>query len=590
MHRKNRISPHGSQLGFGCLVVLAMLLTGCGLNGENGVQLAANQTFIWPLAPVPNFGALILDPANVIDFYSESVIETIFGGLVTTDHNLNVVPDMATWTISPDGRQYTFHLKQNLRFSDGSPITAQDFAYSIDRALDPNVCIPVFGPDCAGQPLASTYLIHIQGAAQRLQGKIPSLINTGLLVPDARTLVIKLDQPVAYFLEALTFPTAFPVEKSLVQKYGSDYQHHTDWTAHLNEGGASGPFMIQSYGKTQLTLAPNPYWYGPRQMTLKEIVRPYVADLGDAYVGYRQGKYDYGEVPSQEYLAARDQADFHEVAALATNFIGVNQDARPFDDLAVRQAFALALNKQLIADHVMSGTVYPTNHIVPEGMPGFYDGLTAPGTETRTITGDFDLAQKLISGYFARCGCHGQLTASITYAVEQEDGAAIITAMINMWDTVLSGPWGQVTVHPDPTSFQSLLQTRLPETVGNHPGAVQLWLEGWGADYPDPQDFLSLQFAAGSPNNAANYHDGVQDGQQFTAWQIMAQADVEQDPARRMNLYHQAEQQLVNDVAWIPFIQGKYIWRLKTYMQGFDPSALGLLSDQDWANVVVLAH
>jgi peptide/nickel transport system substrate-binding protein/oligopeptide transport system substrate-binding protein len=113
-----------------------------------------------------------------------------------------------------------------------------------------------------------------------------------------------------------------------------------------------------------------------------------------------------------------------------------------------------------------------------------------------------------------------------------------------------------------------------------------MWLLGWIADYPDPQDWLSLQFAKTSPYNAANY----QDAGSYTAGKLMSQADVEQNQVKRMGLYNQAEQQLVNDVAWIPYVQPKGIWRIKTYIQGFNPSSLNLLSDLDWANVMVLAH
>lgn len=565
-----------------CLAMLALVLTDCGLNRDDpGSRLAANQILIWPLTHVPNFNALVLDPANVGDVYSESVIEAISGGLVSSDQHLNVVPDMATWEISPDGQQYTFHLRSNLHFSDGIPITAQVFAYSLDRALDPQVCIPLYGAGCS--PMATVYLKDIKGADARLSGTLKSIIGTGVEAQDARTLVITLERPVAYFLEALTYPVSYPVEQSLVEKYGNN------WAAHLDVGGDSGPFKIGSYGTSNLTLLSNPYWYG-KHGVLKKIIRPYMADPLSAYAAYQEGATDFAEVPSEEYQSALEQADFHEVGVLATSYVGINQEAGPFSNLAVRQAFALAIDKQLLADHILFGTVLPTNHIVPQGMPGYDVGLTAPGTESHTLTGDYTQAQHLISGYFAQCGCHGLLTASITYPVEQTDGADIIAALITMWNTILSGSWGTVTVSADPVSFNDLFLTRFPETVGNHTGAMQMWFIGWTADYPDPEDFLSLQFAPDSPNNATNYHDGMQDRQKFAAWKLMAQADVEQNPVMRMNLYHQAEQELVNDVAWIPIFQGKGVWRIKPYIQGFLPTALDLLSDQEWANVAILAH
>lgn len=582
MQAHTRAGIHRIQFFSGLLALLAMLLAGCGANNGSGNQLDANQVFRWPLIHLQNFDKLVLDPANVTDLYSSSVINAIYGGLVTTDHNLKVVPDMATWDISPDGRTYTFHLKPDLHFSDGSPLRAQDFAYSIDRALDPNICVPVSGPSCAGSPPASVYLIMIKGASARLKGTLPSVINTGVFAPDTQTLVIKLEQPVAYFLEALTYPTAYPVERKLVEKYGNNYPAHTDWTTHLEEGGESGPFMLKSHDEQHIVLVPNPYWYGPK-VTLKEIDRQFVADPTDAYAAYKQGQYDYSEVPSQEYQAARDQQDFHEVGLLQTRYIGINQDSPPFNDLRVRQAFALTINKQLIADRVLNGSAYPTNHIVPEGMPGFYDGLTAPGINSRTVTGDINTAQSLLNDFYAHNPQYGgKLSINFTYASDDTDIKRTADALEAMWGTILPG----VSITPHPVSFIDLATTYVANTVGNHPGAMQIWILGWSADYPDPQDWLSLLFGKGSPYNASNY----QDGNGYTAWKLMSQADVEQDQTTRMSLYNRIEQQLVDDVAWIPLTQPKGIWRIKSYIQGFNPSALDLLSDLDWANVVVLAH
>ncbi len=577
----------GLQKGYtflGFLTLLAMLLMGCGTSSGSGSQLDANQVFVWPLIHVPNYNALTLDPANVTDLYSASVTNAIFSGLVTTDHNLNVVPNMATWDVSPDGRTYTFHLKPNLHFSDGTPLTAQDFAYSIDRALDPKVCTPFFGAGCT--PYAANYLLKIKGASARASGTLSSLIspNGGLIVQDAQTLVIKLDPnqpPAAYFLEALTYPTSFPVERKLIEKYGTDVAHHNDWTAHLDEGGDTGPFILKSHDNTKITLVPNPYWFGPK-ITLKEIDRPFVADPLDAYSGYRQGKYDYSEVPSQEYQAARDQQDFHEVGLLTTYYVGMNQDFAPLNNLSLRQALALAVNKQLIADRVLNGSAYPTNHIVPQGMPGFDADLTAPGINSRTVTGDTDTAEKLLKDFYTKNPQYGNtLTLELAYNKDDTDTKRTAEAFQAMWQTILG-----ITIKLDGLSFQDLVTAVLANTVGNHTGALQMWLLGWIADYPDPQDWLSLQFAKNSPNNAANYRDGGG----FTAQAYMSQADQEQNPAKRMSLYNKAEQQLVNDVAWLPYVQPKGIWRLKTYIQGFNPSALDLLSDLDWANVKVLAH
>jgi peptide/nickel transport system substrate-binding protein/oligopeptide transport system substrate-binding protein len=216
-------------------------------------------------------------------------------------------------------------------------------------------------------------------------------------------------------------------------------------------------------------------------------------------------------------------------------------------------------------------------------MPGFYPALTAPGINSRTVTGDIETAKKLLTDYYAHHPeANGQVSVTLTYTKENTDTVRTAQALKAMWETILP----KVTVTLDGRTFHDLIVAVLGNTVGNHEGALQMWLLNWSADYPDPQDWLSLQFSKGSPYNAANYRDGPGD----TAWKLMSQADVEQDPVKRMRLYNQAEQQLVNACAWIPYIQPKGIWRVKTYIVGYTPSALGLLSDLDWTNVQVLAH
>src|SRR5262249_15488367 len=159
---------------------------------------------------------------------------------------------------------------------------------------------------------------------------------------------------------------------------------------------------------------------------------------------------------------------------------------------------------------------------------------------------------------FPTCKCDGVLEAKLHYPRGNTDRLHTAQAMKNMWETVLSGDWGRVQVDLTEVSFHDLVTTLFSTTAGNHKGAMQMWLIGWTADYPDPQDWLSLQFAPNSPNNVSNY----QDGSNFTAWKLCQQADVEQDPAKRMDLYRQAEQQLVDTVAWLPYIQPKGISRI----------------------------
>ena len=151
---------------------------------------------------------------------------------------------------------------------------------------------------------------------------------------------------------------------------------------------------------------------------------------------------------------------------------------------------------------------------------------------------------------------------------------------------MLSGDWGTVQVILQSVSFHDLVTTDFNTTLG-HAGPLQMWLVGLSANYPDPYNWLNGVFAPTAPLNVFNYRD---DTTQFNAWAIMQQADQQSDLQKRLDLYHQAEQQLVNAALEIPYAQDKGVWRVRSYIQGFNPSALQTISDLDWANIVVLAH
>ena len=193
------------------LAVLGLILTGCGSSGQTG--LAPKQVLKY--ANVGTQDIKTMDPALVTDISSAQAIELVFSGLVSLDpKTLQVVPDIATsWDISNQGKTYTFHLRSGVKFSNGDPVDAAAFAYSIDRALDP----------ATKSLVATVYLGHIVGANARNAGKLPTVIGTGVVVVDPQTLQINLDSPISFFLEALTYQTSWAVDQKVVQQYGANW-------------------------------------------------------------------------------------------------------------------------------------------------------------------------------------------------------------------------------------------------------------------------------------------------------------------------------------------------------------------------------
>src|SRR5436309_9699729 len=182
----------------------------------------------------------------------------VFNGLVRFDDKLQIQPELAqSWVQSSDGLQWTFHLRPNLMFSDGTPLTSKDVAYSIDRVLQPSLKSDV----------GLYYLGLLQDADKLNAGKIKTIIGDSILTPDANTVILKTNRKAAYFLYTLTYPTSYVVEKRLIDKYGND-----TFTQHLGEGGGSGPFIISQSTKQEIDYTPNPYYYNLKPRLQKVVI------------------------------------------------------------------------------------------------------------------------------------------------------------------------------------------------------------------------------------------------------------------------------------------------------------------------------
>jgi peptide/nickel transport system substrate-binding protein/oligopeptide transport system substrate-binding protein len=621
--------------------LVPLLLAGCAPGNTNGAALAKAQSFTWPYNPATKVAyQVLLDPAT-LEFARDSAnINMLYVGLVSLDGNLNVQGDAATaWDVDKTGTIYTFHLRPNMKFSDGTPLTAKDFAYSINRSLDPTLC-DVLDAKTYGDPngvnpapcdegvngVGLTYLGHILGASDRATGKIQSMIGNGsdptkgLDVVDPLTLQIRLDQPVAFFLEALTYPTSYAVEQAFIEK--PQYAGGT-WVDHLDQGGCSGPFQVQTYGDgTTLTLTPNTSWEDAwdKHITLTQVVRPSFGSLETEYDDFRKGQFDYTDVPGDAYQTAHGQGDFHEIPTLVTLYFGMNWTEPPFGNTGkvfvnvdgekdqkdvgevLRRAFALALNKQLLVDRVEQGGAIPTNHIVPKGMPGYYQDLKNPLPDgSQSVTGNQAAAQTLLKAAQATCpavvpsfdkthaycayimGSNPKEIDVYTKSADQDQTRYTLGQVAaQQWAAALNLNVKVVGLHSSALR-KTLAGVPDPTNPTHKINPIPIWTFGWLADYADPQDWLSLQFATGAGYNVGGVSNSGLD-------QLMASADAEPNTTKRLGEYNLAEQQVINSVAWIPFEQGKFYWRQRTWVRGFGLNALQLIPDTGWSSVAILDH
>ena len=559
------------------LVLMGMLLVAC--NTTNPTQPAITkkappdkQVLVSPEVGISDIKTF--DPALSTDSPSIQAIDNVFTGLVQLNDKLAIMPQLAAnYSEGTDGLTWTFKLKPNLKFSDGTPLTSQDVVYSIDRALQPVV----------KSYTSSIYLGLIKDSDKLNAGKIKTIIGDSLLKPDANTVMIITNKKASYFLDALSYSCSYVVEKSLVDKYGA---HFTD---HLNEGGGAGPFKVSEYthGK-QIVFVPNPNYYGPKPQ-LTKLVYPFYNKADSMYAAYQAGQVDLTGILSANLAEAKKLPNnqYHQVPQLWINYYTMNYLVKPFDNIKIRQAFELAIDKDLIAHRVWKDIVIPTNHIVPKGMPGYNANLTDPEGVAST-KGDPAKASALFRQGLQEEGWTSLAqvpTIKLTYPGGSHDQDNEVAALIQMWQKTLG-----ISVKPNPEDFNKLLLDMV--AAANNPKGLQFWNTSWSADYPDPQDWTTLQFDKGAPNNTMNYgqNSTAEAAQQQQVQQKLEAADVNPDQYARFRAYNQAEQLLVNDVAWLPVNQVTRSLVVKPYVKGLVLNSSGFMPPDDWGAVYIADH
>jgi oligopeptide transport system substrate-binding protein len=556
------------------LCLIAMLVAACGggststTPGNHTKASSDKQVFVAGLEE-GNADLYSFDPALAPDAFSAYAIDMVFTGLVQIDDQENVKPQLASsWDISSDHLTYTFHLRPNLTFSDGTPLNSADVAYSIDRSLQPSL----------QSVTAAYYLKYIKDSDKLAAGSIKTIIGDSIITPDANTVVITANKPVPFFLDALTFQCAFVVEKSLVTRYGKT------WTDHLNQGGGDGPFMVQSYVHSrQIVFVPNPRYYGAKPQ-LQKVIFPFYKTEDSSYPAYQVDQVDETGVPLSHYLTDQHRSDFIKIPQLWINYYTMNYNQKPFDNTKIRQAFELAVNKDLIAKSVWKNSLTPTNHIVPQGQYGYNPNLTGPDNTPGTA-GDQTKAKTLFQQGLSEEGYSSAaalppITLTYSSAGIQADRDEV-AAMQQMWQTVLG-----VSVKTNDIEINKLFAD---EGLGSS-NPLQFYTgPGWIADYPDPYDWTTLQFDKGAAQNGMNFgqNKGPDAAAQQALQQQMEQADFMQDPQARLQAYNTIEQQLVNYVAWFPMEQQNHIALVKPCVQNYTRNAQGLIAPDDWGRTYI---
>ena len=507
------------------VLLCSLLAGGCQPGQESPVPGEGEELNLYGIDPIT------LDPAVSGEMTSHEYIMQLFGGLVRLDDNLEPVPDIAReWQVSADGRTYTFYLRQDVKFHDGGEVEAADFKYSWERACDP----------ATGSRAAATYLGDIVGVKEVLTGQAEEI--AGVKVVDDYTLQVTIDAPKSYFLAKMTYPTAFIVDRYNVES-GKGWWRQPNGT---------GPFNLKEWDEDNLlVLERNEHYYG--KLARVNFV------VYQIWGGAPMNMYETGEIDvtgvSRNYIdkvtdkAGHFYKELQSAPELSFNYIGFNTTTPPFDDVDIRRAFTLAIDKDKLVSLVFRDMVQRADGILPPGMPGFNEDLSG-------LSYDVSRAKELIaaSEYGSASGL-----PPITITTSGWGGliSQSLEAIINEWRQNLGV---EVMVRQlEPERFLYYLKEEKDE----------MFLMGWVADYPHPQNFLDVLFHSGVEYNYGEYSSREADT-------LLEKASVEQDYDLSLALYRQAEQKLVNDAACLPLWFGKNYILVKPYVDGYELNPMGL--------------
>lgn len=445
-----------------------------------------------------------LDPALVSGQLEGRLCAALYEGLTRKDARGKAVPGTAEkWSVSPDGRTYTFTLRENLQWSNGDPLTAEDFRYSWLRALHPSTASPY-----------AEILFFINGAQSYHSGGADPE-SVGIRVIDPRTLEIRLEHPTPFFPSLISFTTYLPVHRATVEKFGDRWTRPENWVG-------NGPYRLLDWKiNDRVSLTKNTKYHHPENVALNRIDALSIARASTAFNLYCSGQADLlldkGMIPSLILPQLRGRPDFHPGPLLATYFYRFNVTRAPFDDPRIRRAFALAIDKEAITEKITRGGEPIAQALTPRGISAYQppEGLSR----------DMDTARGLLrqAGY---PGGRGFPRVSILYN-KSELNEQIAVEIQAQWKRELG-------IEVDLRNQEWATYLRSLDTLD-----FDIARSSWVGDYDDPNTFLDC-FVTGRGNNRTGWSNPQYDS-------LLASALAEPNPANRFRILQKAETLLVTE-------------------------------------------
>lgn len=472
-----------------------------------------------------------LDPAHLTETYATTVAHQIFDGLVEFDGDLNILPSMArSWVASRDGLQWTFYLRQGVKFHHGRDMTADDFVYSFTRLLHPKTASP-----------RAWLLDRIQGAKPFIAGTAAHI--EGLRALDASTLQITLEQPYTPFISLLGMPQTTVVPREEVERLGVEFGRQPVGT---------GPFRFASWNKGQEIVLEANAAYSEGKPFLERIVYRIRPNHQGIMAEFEQGLLeDSGFTEHQRASEPPRDARFVFLRKplLATLFLLMNTQHPPLHDRRVRQAINHAINRRMINTVIRQNHHVQARGILPQGMPGY-------NPEAFDYAYDPARAKQLLieAGYPA-----GQGLPSIPLWTSAKTATAVRE------NEAVQQDLAQVGIHVELHTTDSWQRFK-NEILGQQPpGMYRL---AWYADFPDPDNVLYTLFHSQSPNNYMRYKNPEVD-------RLLEAMRSESDYLTRMQTYRHIEALILADAPTVNLVYYTFGYLFQPYVRGIELNALG---------------
>ncbi len=479
-----------------------------------------------------------IDPGLNSETAGTHVTTALFEGLFNyAPQDGDPIPGVAkSWEISSDGMTYTFHLRHNAKWSDGHPVTAEDFVYAWRRVVDPRT--------------ASRYAFAFYGVKNGKKintGELKDPSQLGVQAIDKYTLKVQLLYPMPYLLHFLCYPAFYPTPRWAIEK------HQARWTLPENIV-SNGPFLLAKWvPQKELTVKKNPGYWDAANVSLSGIHFYPVEDQETELKMYETGDLDLTDnIPLMKIASLKGRADFQISPFLATYYFIINVRRPHLDDKRIRQALSLAIDRKVLVNKFLQGTKIPAANLVPAGLPGY---PTAHG-----LPFDLERARKLLAeaGY---PGGEGLPTFSLNYNTS-EDHKRIATVLQQMWKQNLG-----VKVQLVNEEWKTHLKTV-------HQGDYDIARTSWVGDYPDPNTFLEI-FTSYSSHNDTGWKNLDYD-------RLLQEGNSSTDPGERASKLAAAEELLLEAGAVLPIYTYTLPSLKRSYVKGYFPT---LQNNHPWKNV-----